>query len=166
MNLSPAQFAIAAQADPKWVQNAAAILGWRLEYTPESARHLGLVRVLSATLGVPLRVADEMARQALGSRDLKKAVVAQAADGSVHATVDLQRYLSSYTAALSRALVFQPRKRGRPAALGISALEEGRAYGLDVGLYRANLDRSPAERLAELDANMGFMNTVLGRLRK
>lgn len=157
-----AQFAVAVGADPKWVQNAAAGLGRPVEYTVKEARHLGLVRVLQSTLGVPLRAADQMAGAALreGADEL---TVREAPDGSVRVVVDVRRYLSTFTAALSRALSgYEPRARGRPMVRerGVAA---ARAYGMDLSLLQASLRRTPAERIRQLDADMEFLRTLRRR---
>ncbi|HEX8692758.1 MAG TPA: hypothetical protein VF746_10080 [Longimicrobium sp.] len=142
-----AQFALAAQADPKWVQNAVQTLGLYLTYSEEEARRLGLARVLGATLGMPLRQAWEVAAEALEHPHERALVVAESPDGSVQAVVDVLRYLSSFTVALSRAQTYVPRAPGRPVVRERSAVEAGREYGIDISLIESNLQRTPAERL-------------------
>jgi hypothetical protein len=165
--LTLAQFAIAAQADPKWVQNAVATLGLYLRYTEAEARRLGLSRVLNTTLGMPLRQAWEIAEDALRHPEARDLIVSESLDGSVRAAVDVTRYLSSFTAALALARRHEPKSRGRPLMIRErSAAEEADAFGLDLSLYRANRWRSLEERARELDENADTMNFFRRRLRK
>lgn len=156
-----AQFALAAQADPKWVQNAVQTLGLYLTYSEEEARRLGLARVLGATLGTPLRQAWEVAAAALEHPRERELVVAESPDGSARVVVDVYRYLSSFTGALAVARRREPRSRGRPVVRERNAAEEARAFGLDLSLYQANRLRSLDERARELDENAEAMNYFL-----
>ncbi|HEU4455355.1 MAG TPA: hypothetical protein VFR81_19980 [Longimicrobium sp.] len=161
-----AQFAIATQADPKWVQNAVATLGLYLNYSEEQARRLGLARVLSSTLGMPLRQAWDVAEDALRHPKAREWIATEAPDGSVRAVVDVYRYLSSFTIALAVARRHEPKARGRPVVRERSAADEARSFGLDVSLYRANRLRSLEERARELDENAETMTYFLRRRRR
>jgi len=149
-----AQFAIAVGAGTKWVQNAAAALGRPFAYTEDEARRLGLARVIQSVAGMPLQRAWEMAGEALASPSAQKVVV-ESADGSVQMSVDVRRYLSTFTALLRRAYSHEPRRRGRPAR---SSRWTAKSYGLDVSLIDANLRRPLAERLREADEAAEMMN--------
>jgi hypothetical protein len=148
-----AQFAIAVGAGTKWVQNAAAALGRPLAYTEEEARRLGLARVLQSVAGMPLQRAWELACEALASPS-KHTVLAESADGSVQVSVDVRRYLFTFTALLRQASAHEPRRRGRPSVNRWTA----ESYGLDISQIDANLRRPLAERLREADDAAELMN--------
>lgn len=157
-----AQFAIAVNADPKWVQNAAASFGRYLQYTEEEARRVGLARLIHVTVGTPLRAAYEMAEHALVSEPPADTIVAESPDGSVRLTVDVHRFLVTSTVWLSHAYHHEPRARGRPAVRERSAEWAARARGLDVSLIDSNLRRPLAERIREADENAELMNRIRG----
>ncbi len=52
-----------------------------------------------------------------------------------------------------------PRRRARPVRTlrGAGPISAARRYGVDLGLLQAALARTPAERLAMLEANAGFI---------
>jgi hypothetical protein len=159
-----AQFAIATQADPKWVQNALVTLGLDLGYSEEQARRLGLARVLNSTLGMPLRQAWDVAEKALSHPEAQGWIAAESGDGSVQGVVDVDRYLSSFTAAASVARRHEPKARGRPTALRErSAVEDARGYGIDISLIRSSLARTVEERLRAADENAEFIRALRGR---
>jgi hypothetical protein len=156
--VSPAQFAIAASADRKWLLNSSALLGRRVRLSPEDAEWWGLVRLLDATFELPLRVAAGIATEAL--RQPREVVWIRALSdpsGSASVMVNLQRYRSVALANLSRALLREtPKVRGRrkTARDPIAAAAE---YGLDISLLKSALEKTPSERLAALDANRAFL---------
>jgi hypothetical protein len=166
MTLTRSQFAAAVRADEKWVENIARALGRRLAYTPAEARWLGMVRLLARDLGVPVALAAELADDALRQPPETRALrLATSDDGAASLVIDLARYHSTFAAALSAALNHGgPRRRGRPApsrgARGRGAIARARVYGVDVSLLREALARSPAERLARLDANAAFLSAL------
>lgn len=158
------QFARAAGADEKWVQNARRLLARRPVNTVAAARALGLTRVLHQELGLPLAAADRIARAALRAGHARVHVHPRAAAGApVAVAIDVARYRSDFLVRLSRArLLDQPRRRGRRRATPGDPVAAAAAHGVDVSLLRRSLTRSPAARLAELDANAAFLRAVRG----
>jgi hypothetical protein len=80
--------------------------------------------------------------------------------------IDLSRYQWIFLGNLSRALVQEtPRRKGRPvrARGGAGSIDAARRYGVDLGLVRAALKRTPAERLEMLEANAGFIRDMRKR---
>ncbi|WP_325312467.1 hypothetical protein [Longimicrobium sp.] len=159
-----AQFALAVNADTKWVQNASAGLGVYLAYSEGDARRLGLAKVIHETAGTPLRAAWEMAGPALAADPSAPIVSAESGDGSVRVAVDVDRYLCTFTAWLSRAYLHEPRRRGRPAVRERAPALSAESFGLDVSLIAANMRRPLAERLREADDAAELMNRF--RLRR
>ncbi|MDF2772995.1 MAG: hypothetical protein K0S86_2490 [Geminicoccaceae bacterium] len=166
MALSRSQFAAVVGTDEKWVENAARALGRRLEYTPAEARWMGMIRLLARDLGIPVARAGELADDALRQPPETRALtLATSQDGAAALVVDLARYHSTFAAALSAAMNHGgPRRRGRrppsrPARVRES-VARAQTYGVDVSLLREALARSPAERLARLDANAAFLNAL------
>jgi hypothetical protein len=158
--MTASQFALAIRADPKWVQNAARILGKRFRYGKAEARWLGLVRQLQRQFGIPLHMAGDMASAALAAPATERAVsVGKSEDGSARVVIDVARYHSSFAASLSAALTLgTPRRRGRrmhrPHHDPVLA---ARAHGVDIGLIEASLARTPSERVARLDDDAAFL---------
>jgi hypothetical protein len=157
--MTPRQTAVAAAADLKWLMNSAALLGRRLRYTAEAARWWGLVRLLVDDLGLTLKAAAEAATAALATG---KAAAARGTNSTaVRIEVDLPRYESIFLANLSRALNQEtPRRRGRVRETAGGAIAAAQRYGVDIGLLRTALERTPAERLALLDRNVEFLRAV------
>ena len=161
------QFAIAARADVKWILNSSALLGRRVRHTPADSRWWGLVRLLTESLALPLETAAEAATRSLGTGG-KAVRITVIADPSHSASllIDLPRYESIFLGNLSRALVREtPRRRGRPSRVrsGTGALDSACRYGVDLGLVRAALQRTPAKRLEMLEANAGFIRGMRKR---
>lgn len=166
------QFSIAVGAQPKWVQNAAALLGLDLSYSRQEALWLGLVKRLHEHLGVPLKEASRLARAALECRDEHMVLetggagdrleVFQSPDTIVSVSLALDRYLSDFWASLVRALLhYEPRRRGRPTeGAGTSAVQRAREYGVDLSLLDASLRLTPAQRLRRLDRNVEFVKAL------
>ena len=166
--MTPRQLAVAAAADLKWLINSSAILGRRLRYTANEARWWGLVRLLTESLQLTLGVAASAATASL--RTDSAGIVAATTDStdSVRVVVDLPRYESIFLGNLSRALVHEtPKRRGRPArdASTRRALDAALRHGIDLGLVRSSLDRSPAERLEILEANRSFVRDIKRKAR-
>ncbi len=162
-----AEFAYLLDADPKWVQNAAAALGGELRYTLATARRLAVARALSRSGDMPLprayTIAGKVLRTSVGSR---KPVRVSEEAAPVAVTVDVFRILGAVSVGLSRLrTMYAPRRRGRPASLRRDPLRVAEEYGLDLSLLAANLRRTPAERLRQLDAMADFRRRT-GRGRR
>lgn len=168
--MTATQFARAIRADPKWVQNAARILGKRFVYAPEEARWLGLVRVLQQQFGIPLHTASGMATRALAAPPAERAAcVGESEDGSIRIVIDVARYHSSFAASLSAALTLcTPRRRGRRMGHPQSdPMGAARRYGVDIGLTQASLALTASERLARLDDDATFLAALRqGRMKR
>lgn len=160
------QVAVAAGADVKWILNSAALLGRRITYTASDSRWWGLVRLLTESLGLPLNGAARSATASLAG-EAGNGLITFGRDPSHSASlqVDLARYGSVFLGNLSRALVHEtPKRRGRPAGRASGgALAVARRYGIDLGLLRSALERTPAERLAMLEANAAFVREMRKR---
>ena len=151
------QLAIASAADIKWIMNSAALLRRRLRYNDSEARWWGFVRLLTETIGLPLRTAAAAATESLRVAQ-PGSLLTIGADPSHSASivVDLARYESIFLGNLSRARVHEtPNRKGRPPRLaaGRQSLTSAHRYGIDLGLIQSALARTPAERLAMLEAN-------------
>jgi hypothetical protein len=158
--MTPRQTAVAAAADLKWLTNSAALLGRRLRYTRNEARWWGLVRLLVDDLGLTLKAAADAATATLGPDKAASAPQPDSA-GAVRIEVDRPRYESIFLANISRALTQEtPRRRGRVRATTGGAIAVARRYGVDLGLLRSTLDRTPAERLGLLDRNVEFLRAA------
>src|SRR5205814_3111937 len=161
------QTAIAAAADLKWIVNSAALLRRRLRYNAEEAKWWGLVWLLTGQLGLSLKAAAESATVALrGGTNTVQAVASSDPSGSTSLIVDLGRYQSIFLGNLSRALVHEtPRRRGRRARRAIKrdTVTSAQNYGIDLGLIRSALARTPAERLALLEQNAAFLRGMRKR---
>lgn len=158
------QTAVAAAAELKWLVNSAALLGRRVRYNRQQAKWWGLVWVLTEQLGLSLRAAAAASTAAL-SGGSSSTMVTAAGDpsGSASVVVDLARYESIFLGNLSRALVHEtPRRRGRPVRRGTKGdfLTAARHYGIDLGLIRSAIERTPAERLAMLEKNAAFVRDM------
>ena len=153
-----AEFAYLLDVDPKWVQNTAAALSSSLRYTIPSARRLAVARALAETAGMPMPGAWALAAGVLRKAGGSKEPVLVSADGDpVAVTVDVYRIVAAVNVGLSRLrTMYAPRQRGRPAKLRRDPLRAAEEYGLDLTLLGANLRRTPAERLKQLDAMADF----------
>jgi hypothetical protein len=153
-----AEFAYLLDVSPKWVQNAAAALGGSLRYTLPSAQRMAVARALAETTGMPLPRAWGLAGRVLREFDGSSEPV-QVSDelSPVDVTVDVFRILAAVNVGLSRLrTTYEPRRRGRPARARRNPIRAAEAYGLDLSLLAANLRRTPAERLRQLDAMADF----------
>jgi hypothetical protein len=161
------QTAVAAAAELKWLVNSAALLGRRVRYNRQQAKWWGLVWVLTEQLGLSLRAAAAAATVALGEgNSLTRVTAGGDPSGSASIVVDLARYESIFLGNLSRSLVHEtPRRRGRPPRRGMKgeALTTAQNYGVDLGLIRAAIARTPAERLALLEKNAAFLRDIRRR---
>jgi len=163
--MTAAQFAIAAGCEAKWILNSAALLRRRIRRTPADAQWWGLVRLLSETLRLPLQAAADAATSALRHPITRTAAAFTDASGSVSLLIDLPRYQSIVLGNLSRALVHEtPRRRGRPPRSSEKGpVDSARRYGVDLGLVRSALKRTPSERLEMLEANAAFVRAMRPR---
>jgi hypothetical protein len=125
---------------------------------------MGVVRLLARDFGIPVARAAELADEALRHSRESRAVCLMAGDGAATLVIDLARYHSTFAAALSAAISHGgARRRGRPPSTRrrrrdpVGAAE---SYGVDLSLLREAIGRSPAERLARLDANAAFLNAL------
>lgn len=162
------QLAIAAGADTKWVLNSAALLRRRVRHTLADARWWGLLRMLTESLGLPLRAAADAATRSLRSgASANEIAVSADPSGSASILVDLRRYQSVFLGNLSRALVHEtPKRRGRPSrSRGPGAIDSALRHGVDLGLVQAALQRTPAERLKMLEANARFIREMRYRAK-
>jgi hypothetical protein len=155
------QFAVASAADIKWIMNSAALLRRRLRYNASEARWWGIVRLLTETIGLPLKTAAAAATASLRVTQSSTPVTIGADPShSASIVVDLARYESIFLGNLSRARVHEtPKRKGRPPRLaaGRQALRSAAQYGVDLGLIESALARTPAERLEMLEANALFL---------
>lgn len=156
------QLAIAAGADLKWLTNSAALLRRRLRPNEREARWWGLVKVFVEEIGLSLKAAAAAASNALLPSASTPPVSALAnASGSAAVVVDVPRYLSVFLGNLSRALVHEvPRRRGRRPVKRAGSIAAAQRYGVDIGLLRTALERTPAQRLALLERNAAFLRDM------
>ena len=99
-------------------------------------------------------IAGKVLRKSGGSREPVR--VSDDMD-PVAVTVDVYRILAAVSVGLSRLrTMYAPRRRGRPATLRRDPIRVAEEYGLDLSLLAANLRRTPAERLRQLDAMADF----------
>jgi hypothetical protein len=143
-------------------------LGLNLGYTPDEACHMGLVRLLARDFGIPVARASELANEALQHPpETRSLTLSTSQQGAVALIIDLARYYSAFVTALSAAITHgEGRRRGRPPtkrAKSRSALRVAESHGVDLSLLRETMGQSPAERLARLDANALFLNTLRRR---
>jgi hypothetical protein len=117
---------------------------------------------------LPLATAASAATASLEARSTRLVTVGADPTHSAALWIDLDRYESIFLGNLSRALVHEtPKRRGRPS-LPIKphdAVTAARNYGVDVGLIRSALERTPAERLAMLEANSRFVREMRGKAK-
>lgn len=155
------QFAAAIPAPPKWVLNAHAILELDASYTVEDARTFALTRVLEQAFGIPLKRAYRLALTTLREPPKPAGWRYESPDGTTSIVIDRERFLSNFTASLSCALAgYAERRRGRPPQRrrrGLAAAEE---YGVDLGLLRESLKRTPSDRLQSLDDDAAFVQSL------
>lgn len=157
------ELALVVGADAKWLLNAAAVLPMPKGYTLALARRLALARALQDGLGVPLPRAYAMAGEALRRYTAGNAPVTLAVDdaGTVEVKIDVHRVLSAVNVRLSRLkTMYAPRRRGPRSSARRDPLRVASDYGLDLSLLRANLGRTPAERLRQLDNMAAFRRRV------
>lgn len=157
------ELALLVGTDAKWLLNASAVLPMPKTYTLALAGRLALARTLQSGLGVPLPRAYAMANDALRLYAGGDAPVTLALDSThtVEVNVDVHRVLSALSVRLSRLKVmYAPRRRGPRPSARRDKLKAAAEHGLDLSLLRANLRRTSADRLRQLDAMAKFRRNV------
>jgi hypothetical protein len=157
------QFAYALGAPTKWVQNAWAILGLGPIYGEAELWRMALVRLLERAMEVPLKRAYATAQAAMTHPIVpgKLMELRLIDEGALDVSVDWGRFSTAVLAGLSRARTqYQERRRGRPRNEPLQGIAAARAQGIDVGLLRASLRRSPADRLRTLDEDLAFVQSL------
>lgn len=157
------QFSCALGVPTKWVQNAWAILGLDLDYGEAELWRMALVRLLERAMEVPLKQAYATALDAIpypeGRGDAMELRLVE--EGPLDVSVDWARFSSTVLAGLSRARTqYQERPRGRPRKEQLHGIAAARARGIDIGLLRASLRRSAADRLRTLDEDLAFLQSL------
>ncbi len=159
------QFAYALGAPTKWVQNAWAVLQLEPVYREAELWRLALTRLLEEILGMPLKKAYAMA----GDVELRISHRAGGGAGQLRlvdedtlsVSIDWSRFAGAVLVALSQARTqYQERRRGRPPKERLHGIAAARAHGIDIGLLRSSLRRSPAERLRALDEDLAFVQRL------
>ena len=152
--LSKRQFACAAGASEKWVDNAGRLLGRRFDRTKGEARWLGLVFEMVRCSGMRISRAAALATKALQANS---GAIPLSRDAGLRLMVDLDRYHTRCSIRLSAAMLdgkyrrgpspwyLRHRARSRPAILSHAT-----AVGLDTGLLRGLALASPAIRARAL----------------
>lgn len=156
------ELALVVGVPPKTILNAAAALQMPTRYTLPLARRLAVALALQQGAGIPLPRAWALAREALRRFRTEGGAATIAGDsaGVVAVQVDVYRILAAVNVRLSQLrTMYAPRRRGRRAE-PLDPLVRATAHGLDLSLLRANLRRSPTQRLAQLDAMQDFRRRV------
>ncbi|HKT06981.1 MAG TPA: hypothetical protein VJR24_03710 [Gemmatimonadaceae bacterium] len=106
MMLSKRQFASAAGATEKWVDNARRILSRRCVRTETEARWLRLVRTVSQAFDISLQRAGELATAALQLDPRSPpTTIGASGDGALGLVIDMPRYHARFDLALAAALL-------------------------------------------------------------
>ena len=114
--LSDLVICTAANCTTTWLYNASRLLEHDIARTPNDTRWWRLVRLVHAELGLPLRaaakIADATLRPGLAPTKIR---LNATPDGALAIQLDLERFLTTTSAALSSARNFSvPAPRGRP----------------------------------------------------
>lgn len=158
-----AEFALLLDASPKWVLNTLKALGADGRYSCDMARQLTIARAIHGAASVPMSASWSLARRVLREpiTASSRVELRLAGDGDVSLTVDVYRVLSSFNVRLATVReTYAPKARGRPRSDKGSALEVAVDWGLDLSLIRDNMNKSPAQRLRQLDDIAQFSRTV------
>lgn len=157
-----AEFALLVGTDPKWVLNASVVLRIPARYSLAAARRLTVARSLRDAAGMPLPRAYGMAGEALRRYAGEGALVTLTPDAStVELRVDVHRLLCEFNVRHSQLKTMHARRRPGPrASTRRDPLRAASDYGIDLSLLRANLRRTPAERLRQLDGMAAFARHV------
>ncbi|MGH7720495.1 MAG: hypothetical protein ACREON_16815, partial [Gemmatimonadaceae bacterium] len=140
-----------------------ASLGGALRYTLLEVERLAVARALQVTSAMPLPSAYELAVDVLTRYRRERTPVVALDDngGVVTIKVDVHRILAAVSTRLSVLRTrYAPKRRGRPRSRRHDPIRAAAEYGLDVTLLAANLRRTPAERLRQLDAMVDFRRRV------
>lgn len=155
------QFAMAVGAPPRWVLNALTRLKVARRYSEPRARRLALAKMLADTAGTALPESWKLAGRALAETDPFGTWRHESPSGAIALVVDMPRFFTSYGVRLALARNnYGEQARGRRAKRRGSAVERARAYGIDTTLLTAQLTRTPAQRVSELDQNLEFLRKV------
>ncbi len=158
-----AAFALLVDAAPKWILNASAVLHDAFRYSIPHAQRLAAARALQEGASMPLPRAWSLAGEAIPqyTRDRAPVTLTADPDATVSVTLDVHRILAAVSARLSRLrTMHSPRRRGRRSRAHRNPLRAAVEYGVDLSLLEANLRRTPAERLRQLDAMVAFSRSV------
>jgi hypothetical protein len=156
-----AEFALLVDADPKWVLNTRALLGRGVRYSVEAAERLALVRQLNREFGMPLPAAWQLAGRALAQSDAEGAFEERSGDGLLALRIDVRGLRAAVATRRSQfATMHEPRRAGRKRKRVRDPIEHARWYGLDLTLLQANLDRTPKQRIRQLDGMAAFVKEV------
>jgi len=151
-----AEFAVLVGESPKWVLNTLASLRVRVEYSEAAALRMTVARALFDALRVPLPLGWRLASDALAAGQ-ELARIQPVAHLPVTVEIDVGRIRSTLNVRRSTAsTIRRPRRAGRPRHRPVDPIAAATDHGLDVSLLRANLRRSPAQRLRQLDAMADF----------
>jgi hypothetical protein len=155
-----AEFSILVHADPKWVLNARALLRDSEPYSETAAERLAIIRTLHADFGIPLGRADALAEHALESGEV---VRIPSLDETAVVEIDVGRIRAAIATRSSQlATMHSPRRPGRPRT-AVTPVRSAKRHGLDIGLLKSNLARTPEARLRQLDAMVAFRSRVRRR---
>jgi hypothetical protein len=156
-----AQFSRLVAAPSKWVLNARALLGLQEPYSAEAAEGLAIIRVLNSVFGMQLGTAAGVATQALDHDETARIA---SPDGIVTVEVDMERLRSAVATRMSAvANTYAPRRPGPRPRRSRAPIDAAEQYGIDIGLLKANLARTPETRLRQLDAMASFRSRVRRR---
>ncbi len=157
LRVTLAEFSALVDAPPKWVLNTRALLGRGVQYDLAVAERLALVRALNRRLEIPLPRAWDLAGEALSKVGKDGIYTFTAPDGIVTMSIDVHRLRAALATRRSQlATMHQRRRAGRKPRRSSNALTAAREYGVDVTLLQANLERTPAVRLRQLDDMAAF----------
>ena len=155
------QFATAVGAPPRWVLNALTRLKVARRYAEPLARRLALAKMLADAAGTALPDAWAFAGRALAETDPFDTWRHESPSGAIALVVEMPRFFTSYGARLALARnQYGEKPRGRGATRRGTAIERAQAYGVDTTLLGAQLTRTPAQRVSELDQNLEFLRKV------
>ena len=159
-----AEFCTLVDAPSKWVLNARALLRDAEPYSLAAAERLAIIRLLNAGFGVPLARAQDVAQQAREAGGVARIATP---DGIVAIEVDVDRIcLAVATRAAAVSNTYARRRPGRRPKRSTRPIRAAEAYGIDIGLLKSNLERSPAARLRQLDAMAAFRSRVRRRANR
>jgi hypothetical protein len=146
-----AEFAVLVDAPPKWVLNARALLGEAGSYALAAAERFALIRELNRDFSMELRQARAIADEALASPHNPGESA-----GVVRLHIDIPRLRSAIAARASQLGTLHVRRRAGRKPKRIAPIAAAKRYGIDVTLLQANLMRTHAERLRQLDGMVAF----------